>query len=455
MSDQVLGNTRIKAVALGSATAFAIYIASAGVTACSQLLIARIVGAETYGVYAYVIAWMTILAYFSALGFDIALLRFVPCYQTTGAWSLVRGVIQYAERRVFAVSILVVLVGSLVILSLPQQFPRELRNTFLVGFILVPVWALLWIRSSIVRAFGGVMLALLPDRVLRDGLLLILVVSVAVPLGRYIDAPMVMMATLVGSTVALSVASLAMRRLRPGPLAIAPPEYAAATWRHTAVPLLFLSAAEALLNRTGVVILGWFGETRDAGIYSLVFNISFMVVLPRAAINTLFAPTISSLFTRRDQATLQSLVAKAASWTLCAALCIALALFIMAEPILTWFGKDFAAGVPALRILLIGQVIVASYGSQLSVMTMTEHERGAAALLILSTVINVVACVVFISMLGLIGAAVATTIALIAWNVAMAIFISRHLQLLPGVLGMFGSKRRRYSDPRLNRQKGD
>jgi O-antigen/teichoic acid export membrane protein len=89
--DQQLGSARIKRVALGGATAFAIYVASAGVTACSQLLIARLIGADTYGVYTYVIAWMTILAYLSALGFDIALLRFLPAYQTKGAWSLARG----------------------------------------------------------------------------------------------------------------------------------------------------------------------------------------------------------------------------------------------------------------------------------------------------------------------------------------------------------------------------
>jgi O-antigen/teichoic acid export membrane protein len=221
------------------------------------------------------------------------------------------------------------------------------------------------------------------------------------------------------------------------------------TWRNTAVPLVIISAAEALLNRTGVVLLGWFGETREAGIYSLAFNISFLVVLPRAAINTLFAPTISSLFTRKDQVTLQALVTKAASWTLCAASCIALVLAVLAQPILTWFGKDFADGVPALRILLVGQVIVASYGSQLSVMTMTGHERGAAVLLILSTAVNVVASIVFITLLGLTGAAIATTIALIVWNVAMAFFISRHLRLLPGILGMLGSTLRRSLASRL------
>jgi hypothetical protein len=34
------------------------------------------------------------------------------------------------------------------------------------------------------------------------------------------------------------------------------------------------------------------------------------------------------------------------------------------------------------------------------------------------------------------GAAIATTLALILWNAGMAVFIWRHLELVPGVLGL-------------------
>ena len=77
-----------------------------------------------------------------------------------------------------------------------------------------------------------------------------------------------------------------------------------------------------------------------------------------------------------------------------------------------------------------------------------SHQTAHTALLILSASVNVVASIFFISILGLTGAAIATTIALIVWNVAMAFFISRHLRLLPGILGMLGSKLRRSLGPR-------
>src|SRR5262249_7295475 len=139
-----------------------------------------------------------------------------------------------------------------------------------------------------------------------------------------------------------------------------------------------ISVAEALMNRTGVMLLAWIADTRDAGIYALAFNISLVVILPRIAVNALLAPTISDLFIRNDHAALRAIVAKAASWSLLGATCMALPLLVLAQPVLSLFGQDFVAGVPPLRILVIGQVMAAATGSQLHLMTMTGRERSAA-----------------------------------------------------------------------------
>jgi len=425
----------IERVTRGGIASFFIYGAGVGLTYCSQLLIARMVGVHTYGVYAYVYAWMVVLAYMSALGFDVALLRFVPAYEAVRNWPLLCGVIQYGQRRAAAVGLAVTLIGVGAIV-LRDEVPL-LRDTLLVGLWLVPVWALLWIRCSVVRAFGGVVAALAPDRVVRDGLLVVFVGIATFGLGWKLDAPMVMTATLISSLVGLCLASLGMRRMRPAVVKDVAPEYDAAIWRRTAVPLVIIGAAEALLNRTGVILLGWLGQTKDAGIYSLVFNIAYVVALPRIAINTLFAPTISGLFARKDQAMLQALVTTAASWTLAASACIAFILFVLAEPFLGWFGPGYDAGGPALRILLIAQVIAASAGSQLYVMIMTGHERGAALLLVSHTVVNAALSVWLIGSLGLSGAAMATGAILVVWNAAMALFLWRRLQLVPGVLAVF------------------
>ena len=435
MHEGALGSAPVSRLARSSVAAFVIYSAGVGLTYCSQLAIARIVGVDTYGVYAYVIAWMTVLAYSSALGFEVALLRFVPAYETERSWELLRGVIQYAQRRSAIVGMAIVTVGICVVLTWVSS--PALRSTFLAGFLLVPVLALLWICCSAVRAFGGVVSALVPDRIVRDGVLLALLAVASLGQLWSIDAPFVMAATLIGSVAGLGWAALAMRRLRPHAARDVLPVYDAPTWRRAALPLVIIGAGETVMNRSGVILLGWISDTNDAGIYSLAYNVALVVALPRIAVNTLFAPTVSGLFVRKDRATLQILVASAASWSFCAAAFIGIVLFVAAETFLGWFGPGYEAGAPALRVLLVGQVIVASAGSQLYIMTMTGHERAAARLLVACAAGGSIAGAVLISMFGLAGAAVGTAATLIAWNLAMASFLWRHLRLLPGILALF------------------
>ena len=428
--------TSVARLTRGGVTAFGIYISGAGLAYCSQLLIARIVGPDTFGIYAYVLAWMVVLAYFCALGFDVALVRFVPAYRAGQAWGLAKGVIQFAERCSMAVGIGVVAIGIIAVEIAEPGISPPLKSTFLAGFMLVPALALLWIRSSVVRAFGGVVSALLPDRLVRDGALLGLVAFASWGLGWTLDAPWAMKATLISAGIALGIASMAKRRLRPKEFDDIVPEYDAPLWRRTALPLVILGATESLLNRTGVLLLGWTGHTTEAGIYGLAFNVAFLATLPLMAVNTVFAPAISDLFARKDQDMFRVLVTTSAFWTVCGAAPIALVLSVFAGPILNWFGPSYEVGISALRILLIGHVFAASLGSQLRVMTMTGHERGAAVLLVASTVLNAVMSIVFIQQFGLTGAAIATATMAIGWNVAMATFNWHRLELLPGILGL-------------------
>jgi O-antigen/teichoic acid export membrane protein len=418
----------------GSVTAFLIYIVGTGLTYLAQLVLARTMGADSYGIYAYVFAWMTVFAYLAALGFDVSLLRLIPAYQSQRAWALVSGVIQYAERRVLLVGLGLFVVGSTVVLMATPERSSELGKSFCIGLVLVPVWALLWIRSSTVRAFGGVASALAPDRVVRDGLL-ICFIGVAVVSKRWpVDAPFAMLMTVSSSLFGLCLISCFLRRTRPRAVEEAVPAYARSEWCRTTLPLVIIAVSETAMNRTGVVLLGWLGYTKDAGIYALAFNIALMVMVPRMAMNTLFAPAVSALFVRNDRPALQAMITKAALWALCGGACIALPLALFSDPLLAWFGHDFAAAATLVRILLFGQVIAAGAGSQLFIMTMTGNERSAAILIVLSVAANGAATFLLIGVLGPVGAAVANTATLIAWNAGMALFILVKLRIVPTVV---------------------
>ena len=146
MDDGITGNAPVSRVARGGVTAFFVYGTGFALTYCSQLIIARAVGVDTYGVYAYVFAWMVVLANFSTLGFDVGLLRFVPAYEAKRAWPLLQGVIRYAQRRATLVGLSIIFIGIWVVDAWASS--PELRYTFLAGFALVPILALVRIRCS-------------------------------------------------------------------------------------------------------------------------------------------------------------------------------------------------------------------------------------------------------------------------------------------------------------------
>ena len=424
-------------LAHSSAIAFGIHIGGAGLTYCSQMVLARIVGAASFGIYSYVLAWVTILAYLSALGFDVSLLRLVSVYRAQHAWALLRGVIHYAEWSATYAGFATTLLSAIIVVVVEGQRSPELTSCFLTGLVLIPVWALLWIRSSVVRAFGGVASALAPDRMIRDGLLLVLISLASLVWRSKIDASFAMLATLVSSAVGLGLVSDAASRRTHSAIHNIRPQYDRSAWRRTALPLVLLAVGESALNRTGVVLLGSAHHTTDAGIYALAFNITFLVALPRTAVNALFAPLVADLFIRNDRVALQRVIAKTSCWTLLGAVAMALPIAVFAERLLVWFGPDFVVGASAMRILLAGQIIAGAAGSQLYLMTMTGHERAAAVLLILSTLTSVAVSLVLISLIGLNGAAIAATAGIVAWNAAMGFFIQRKLRLLPGVLAVF------------------
>jgi len=78
--------------------------------------------------------------------------------------------------------------------------------------------------------------------------------------------------------------------------------------------------------------------------------------------------------------------------------------------------------------------MIAGAGSQLYLMTMTGHERSAALLIAGSAVFSVVLGGALVAMAGVLGAAVASVIAFVVWNVTMGVFVRRKLRLVPGVL---------------------
>ncbi|CDX44157.1 Exopolysaccharide biosynthesis protein [Mesorhizobium sp. SOD10] len=413
--------------------ALLVYIGGAGLTSMAQLGIARLVGATSYGTYSYALAWSTVLATLSTLGFNMSLLRFVPEYRAAGRWDLARGVITFALSWSLSVAMLAGLTGASLV-AFSGESHQELQRAMLLAMAAVPLMTFCTLGASLIRAFGGVVSALLPERVARDGLLLALVGGAAFSGWVTLDAPFAMMAVVTSSAVTAMLVLATAIKLRPTDLQNARASYSGRLWWSVIPPTVLITGLDAFVSRTGVMLLGWTGRVREAGIFALCLNVAMLVGLSSVAVSTMFSPTAADLHARGDHEGLQRLFSRAAVLSFSGALALAMALLVVTKPLLSWFGEDFAVGAPIARILIMGYLCNAVCGPQLNLLTMTKNEWAAARTMVGGAVAAVIACAAGITMDGATGAAVGFTLALVVWNLAMATNIRKRLNILPGLV---------------------
>jgi O-antigen/teichoic acid export membrane protein/thymidylate kinase len=428
-------------LARASLWSFLVYVGGAGVTCLAQLAIARKVGAPSYGVYSYVLAWMTLLAYVATLGFDIVLLRFAPAYSAKEQWSLARGVLRFAFRTSFFVAMMFAISGIVIVSIFAKH--DELTISLQIALAIVPLTVLCVLGGAAVRTLGGVISAIAPERLVRDGLMLVIVLLAGTLGITTPDATTVLSALLVSSGVAAAMLGWSVFKRWPPQLRSVEPAYATGDWWQLALPVLIMAGVDVLLSRTGVILLGWIGDTRAAGLFALGLNLALVLILPRVAVGTFFSPNASKLHANHDKAGLQKLFAQATVLSLAGTIALALPLLVLTEPLLQYFGDDFVGTAAIAQILIVGQIFAAAMGPQQILLTMTGHERAAAKLMVIGGIINVLGCAIGIAFYGAIGAAVATATTYIIWNLAMAIYISKRGNLTAGLLFALQSFRRR------------
>lgn len=430
-------------LARGAANAFVINGVGVGFAFVAQLVAARLLGVDSYGVFSFVLAWVLLLTAAATRGFEMGLVRFAAPYRDQRDLGRLHGVIRFAEARVIvtglAAAALVMLVFAF---GSGFRIADELRWTFLLALPAVPLMALMRVRISAVRAYGSVARALIPDKLAREATFTIVLMSLALAQPSPVIGPTAGGALTIGALVGLLLITYWGRQAAPAGLASAPPrDDEMAQWARTVWPLWVLSLSQLAIRRVDVLALGFLIGTPASGIYFACFIAAQTIVFPLVAVNFLFTPTIAALHAAGDRVALQRAVTSTSWWTTTAAILAGVPILLFAPQLLTLFGAGFAEHANVLRVLALGQLVNAAAGSIVPLLSMTGGERHAMSISLISLAGKVVLLVTLIPVLGILGAAIVEAVFRVGWNVAMGVAIWRRARILPSVLSSFCSHR--------------
>ena len=398
-----------------------------------QVLLADLLGAEVYGQYIYVFTWVTILSLLSRLGFDTGSLRYIANYCGQKKWNLLSGFIKRTSQITIILSVIVGIIAAVITWLFRSKINIDLLYTFWIGFIVLPAIACLDLYSAQIQALKRVVLAQIPKMFFRPVLLGSSAFITIKLIGYKPSAPLIFGFEFI---IIFGVCFISWRLLSnylPPEIIQSKVEYQTVEWLRVSFQLLIIAAFQLILNHTDVLMIGFYCGTTDAGIYSVAAMIAKLMILGLVTIDMIVAPMISELYAQDRMAELQRIVSLAALGILVVSIGSGLIIIILGQFILGMFGTAFKDGYLALVIIASSQMFNALAGSVGFLMTMTRYHSEAAKIIGFSALLNIILNMCLIPVYGIAGAAIATAITTVCWNITMFLFVRKRLNINPTI----------------------
>jgi O-antigen/teichoic acid export membrane protein len=403
-------------------------------TFATSIVLARMMGAEGFGIYSLAVSVVVILRIIALFGLDGLLVRDVAASRELNQPSRLKGVVVFGATATLVLSLSVTCITLLIIRSsAPAVSPYA--NTLAIALLALAPMALLGGVAAVLEAFRLPLPGQVAETILRPCLFLILVGIVVLALRRHLTpeiAAGLHALTYLGALLA-AVGYLLTRIQRDvwtASAAITP-----RAWLGAAAGFALTNAAYIITENTGVIMLAALADPEAVGIYRAATRYAQLVPFALLAAMLPLRPAISAAFARDDRIGQRRAARTAAALAMAMGLPAAALLIAFGDVFLAAFGDDFSRGRVALTILVLGQVVNVAAGHVGVLMTMTGHEKRVAATVGASAVCNVMLNLLLIPRFGTEGAAAATAISLALWNAGTLYWVIKHLRVNPTIFG--------------------
>ena len=415
----------------GPLAALAVRVTAAGLAYLLQVILARALGAEEYGVFAYAWAWVTIAGFGCTFGFSQIGVRFLAEYSEQGDHARALGFLRTSMALVGIGALALAIAGSAYINTHPDAFGANYTVPMLLMLATMPLFAIGDLAEGYARSHGWSILALAPPYLLRQGLLLAAIPAVH-GLGITPTATVAMTAALLATLVAALVQlHVTLHRLLATLPATTEPIYALRTWASAAWPVFLADVAHVLRQNVDIIVLAMFVEPGQLALYFAATRVASLLGLIEFAVGAAAAHRFARLGKESGVNELRRLARQSANLTFWPTLAAAGVLALIATPVLSMFGDHYVGAAPLVQIMAIGFVLRASIGPAEEFLMMRGHSRAVMLAQFLGLETTALLCWRAVPDYGATGAALGVLGALSVTTLALAICCGRLTGVVP------------------------
>jgi O-antigen/teichoic acid export membrane protein len=385
----------------------------------TQVVIARLLGAQFYGFYTAGVALINGLQILSRFGMENGVVRYVAHYREHEDSSRVRGTIVMALLFPIALSVVLSAVlffgaGFIADSGWLRENGAQMVSVLRAFAFVLPFFVFMSMTAWATQGFQTVTYAAYIQQLIRPGLFLVFV-GVCYVLGAKVFG------VIAAYALAMFLAGLAglyyLRKLFPDLFdRRAQTRFETKALFGVSVPMSITQGAQYLNNFSAILILGVFAAGAPVGIFNAAARTATFLTAVRFAFSGIFSPIISGLHARQDMEEMGRLYKDVSRWIFTGAFGLFLVIVVFAPEVMGIFGKAFGAGVTALVIVAIAQLYSSSVGPAPRMLAMTGNQNFAMIATSVAAITGVIVSFILIPRFEVLGAALGMATAIIVEN---------------------------------------
>lgn len=410
-----------------------------------RIIIARHFGPEVYGVFSLAIVIVGWFVALSCMGFIEGVLRYLSLYRGKNEVNKIRYLFRFSSK----ILILSTLISSLILFFLSDYLSIVIfHNTALIPYlktfsIMLPFWVFATYFVSIMRAFERIKEASIIDNIMQNlskvGLLALLIF-----IG--FNSNSIIISFFFGIIILFSFAFFYCRIKLPGIFA----EYAlnkkikerisqsflAYSW-----PMFFFGIVSGIFYWIDSFMIGFFKTAVEVGFYNAVIPLAILFNIAPEIFLQLFFPMATKEYSLKKIYLIKKISKQIGKWIFMINIPFFVLIFFFPEFVIgILFGKEYIVASNSLRILSAGAIFGSVSIVSNNLLSMAGKSRIIFYDLLGSSAINLILNGILIPMpiilglnnsLGIVGAALATTISILIFNSLIFIQAKYYTSITP------------------------
>lgn len=383
-----------------------------------SVILARSLGAEDYGVYAYALSVIVILSLPINAGIQQVVIRETATFDLNHDWGLLRGLLQWSVSVVLGISVIAIFLSAYVVLHITSDSLSILDpRTFMIASLALPIDSLSLVRTALMRGLRHPVSAFLPEGIVFPWVNIALILWLLLD-EKSLSPPHAMSARLASSVLSGIFGLILIFKIIPKEAFSSCAKYEIKGWFSAVIPFTLFYGINLINTQADIIMLGFFREPEEVGLYQSCIQLILPLSGIMLTINSVLSPYISRFYEQENRVELKKISTLGARASLCIFTPFCLFYIFKGQFILnSLYGDVFVQAFPALVVLSCATLVNVAFGPIATILNMTRNENESLKGILLSASFNLLANLIVIPRYGIIGAAITTLISYLIWNI--------------------------------------